>query len=1027
MMKRCIAFIMGTVLCVSAVCSQKELYVQAKTEHISMAQNCERAVRWIQDRRNENGSYGMDSIIKDTCQVEKLWRDMDCGEGNPWLEEKAEECQDNDSLARLYCATGNEDYLQAISAPNRDGGYGLTEDFASDVLDTALVLEALVRKNVSDGGREEDLSKVISYLSHMQMENGGFSWLPDTEADAVLTYRIGMSLWTAGESKTSVNAEIEEILKKIDSYPAKNFQSANAAESFLEATYRALYQCARGSITQTDELAESLTALQSEDGSYYGNLEATVAAVRLMKMIEEINKPRLWVTDMGTELSTYTAYIGFDTDIVVKSILNYQCNYDFAGVWKVEVLCNEQCIREETVSFTFTEGKTSKILEKTIVIHPEEGDSYQIRVSLMQGEELLYSTTENITVTEPVVDDIVLAAGEAGTDSVLLEWNDISNSYFRYGYRILRSCGDGEWESRSAWDGSEKVKVLNIYPCEEAREYLIDWMGNSLSGAKIPAGRELFDIDTVLVDNYNRNPYFYLLDEEGNYKYDVLFFGSYDAYAVKDLSGLSYRATQEFLDAGRGVLFGHDTITKAVPYFQKFAQQLGINLGLGNTYITSNKIKVVKSGVLTNYPWNIQGILEVPTTHASYQFVGGANKATVWMELVNGGVYDPKTDGYANGYLFSRNQLAMIQTGHSKGQASDDERKVLANTLFYLKQLTAVTSLEDKAAYDLENPGECNIQDVSWEEGGLCVSIDAVDYGTPYFYYIEAVPQTEAVEAPGKESNRVEVFSVSGIAGYEVCLDTSADACGEDGVWSSVKETESGKLFIGEEEIGEALYFHVRAVDRAGNAGKEAVILLPERKTTDWGQTGYALFAREEVDLYCSRADISGDIYAGRDILLNGSRIAVDGECASGGALHVYAGDVHLDSRKENVGFTAGPDWQKAVLGQSGREAAVPALWQKYDTQVLLDDTLICRGDISMGTGTATLGTEENIAVCSLEGNIVINASRLQGKGILYAPGGTITINVADMEFQGSIVAEQIIIQGSGIQITAQKDKKRSN
>ena len=29
----------------------------------------------------------------------------------------------------------------------------------------------------------------------------------------------------------------------------------------------------------------------------------------------------------------------------------------------------------------------------------------------------------------------------------------------------------------------------------------------------------------------------------------------------------------------------------------------------------------------------------------------------------------------------------MIQTGHSMGNSTEDERKVLANTLFYLKQI----------------------------------------------------------------------------------------------------------------------------------------------------------------------------------------------------------------------------------------------------------------------------------------------------------------------------------------------------
>uniref|UniRef100_UPI00261F0AC5 four helix bundle protein n=1 Tax=uncultured Capnocytophaga sp. TaxID=159273 RepID=UPI00261F0AC5 len=55
-------------------------------------------------------------------------------------------------------------------------------------------------------------------------------------------------------------------------------------------------------------------------------------------------------------------------------------------------------------------------------------------------------------------------------------------------------------------------------------------------------------------------------------------------------------------------------------------------------------------------------------------------------------VYDlikklPKEANYKY-YLTTWNNTAMIQTGHSNGESTEDERKVLANTLFYLKQLT---------------------------------------------------------------------------------------------------------------------------------------------------------------------------------------------------------------------------------------------------------------------------------------------------------------------------------------------------
>ena len=57
-------------------------------------------------------------------------------------------------------------------------------------------------------------------------------------------------------------------------------------------------------------------------------------------------------------------------------------------------------------------------------------------------------------------------------------------------------------------------------------------------------------------------------------------------------------------------------------------------------------------------------------------------------------------------YLTTWNNTAMIQTGHSNGQSTEDERKVLANTLFYLKKLTKQTEVLDTSASDKADPNK---------------------------------------------------------------------------------------------------------------------------------------------------------------------------------------------------------------------------------------------------------------------------------------------------------------------------------
>ena len=96
-------------------------------------------------------------------------------------------------------------------------------------------------------------------------------------------------------------------------------------------------------------------------------------------------------------------------------------------------------------------------------------------------------------------------------------------------------------------------------------------------------------------------------------------------------------------------------------------------------------------------------------------------KGNVWMEFIDTERFEadsgwqkevnfdtlPKTPEYNyKYYLTTWNNTAMIQTGHSQGKSTEDERKVLANTLFYLKQLTHKTEILDNSARDIANPNK---------------------------------------------------------------------------------------------------------------------------------------------------------------------------------------------------------------------------------------------------------------------------------------------------------------------------------
>ena len=214
--------------------------------------------------------------------------------------------------------------------------------------------------------------------------------------------------------------------------------------------------------------------------------------------------------------------------------------------------------------------------------------------------------------------------------------------------------------------------------------------------------------------------------------YDVLMHGTWDANAWNSISNASADVIGRYIDVGKGVLTGHDTVGSIFGKnygISRLAEKFNIITGKAGSVpeltgydinftwaYYSNKVKITKKGFLTQFPWNlgpVGTVLNIPTAHT----LANAAKGNTWMEFENPGI-SILQDGVAktpadlpqganyNYYLTTWNNTAMIQTGHSQGKSTEDERKVLANTLFYLKQLTKKTEVLDNSARDIADPNK---------------------------------------------------------------------------------------------------------------------------------------------------------------------------------------------------------------------------------------------------------------------------------------------------------------------------------
>ena len=166
-------------------------------------------------------------------------------------------------------------------------------------------------------------------------------------------------------------------------------------------------------------------------------------------------------------------------------------------------------------------------------------------------------------------------------------------------------------------------------------------------------------------------------------------------------------------------------------------------------------------------------------------------------------------------YLTTWNNTGMIQTGHSRGESTEDERKVLANTLFYLKQLTKKTEILDNSVRDLENPNKPgNISTVVNEDNTTNIRFRRPeDNGSTYEYYVKGLDGAREFTSDTKSAT-----ITTGVKKYKYqVVEGSADPV-EDG-WREVETTgDNENINIGEVNYtGTPKYIHIKSVDGAGN------------------------------------------------------------------------------------------------------------------------------------------------------------------------------------------------------------------
>lgn len=419
-----------------------------------------------------------------------------------------------------------------------------------------------------------------------------------------------------------------------------------------------------------------------------------------------------------------------------------------------------------------------------------------------------------------------------------LTWDKVAN-LSQAGFQLYQSEDRQKWENRSMKYG-KKIKVLNVYPNREDSNTLKDWM-DSLN-LKAENNEKLIEVTAVTLNNYNKNAATILKQKE-NFIYDVIMFGSWDSNDWQPLSLTGANLTSEFIDSGRGILFGHDTTAgfERLGEFKRFVEPSGLKPEEDrNRWTGSTKVKLIDDGYLMKYPFEMKNgqILTIPYAHNISTSIKNVGK--VWAEFIDpegGWPYPIFDNGIVRGgfYLKTNNNLAMIQTGHSNGDSTLDERRIIANTLYNLAQVSLDTSLDDYSVKDTVEPEKPVVSVVS---GGsyrdFKLKATAQDLGKKYWWYIEADTKNQGV----RKSDVVQEEIKSDLQGYIYTINAQKnfEPAAEKDEYGNVRNLTQTVEAEKKREIeiavknqdSENLYLHIRAVDRANNVGPVRHVALQE-------------------------------------------------------------------------------------------------------------------------------------------------------------------------------------------------------
>ncbi|MCI8408532.1 MAG: terpene cyclase/mutase family protein [Lachnospiraceae bacterium] len=165
-----------------------------------------------------------------------------------------------------------------VKSQNSDGGFGLSEGYASDIIDTKLAL-----KTLADLNETEAMTKAAVYIASLQNEDGGFPYQPGLASNPELTAEIADILADCIIKKQSLSDTLSNTIHNLNEYLETNAkQISELSADNLSEVYQHLHTALFQLKTTGKYNVTPYYELQNEDGGVFDDPMATALFLELI-------------------------------------------------------------------------------------------------------------------------------------------------------------------------------------------------------------------------------------------------------------------------------------------------------------------------------------------------------------------------------------------------------------------------------------------------------------------------------------------------------------------------------------------------------------------------------------------------------------------------------------------------------------------------------------------------------------------------------------------------------------------------